>query len=586
MKNSKAAATKRLRDERRQVADSARKEPLRRRLLIALGSGAATPTELSAAVEARKESVSRKLTTMRAEGLVSVTKDSDDRRRTAYSLTREGRSELGRQLAFGAPGRSPRLPDAREIAVFQREALAGAVAMRRRDNRLQDAIDRMQEIYEQAEEAGAHDIALEALAELATTQRQDRRREERDGSLAILEHMAMGAPGVEPQLVYPAIAHLEYERGKFSDMGPADNTALARHLITSMSLFERLIEQPPGQDTRSWRTRRAWSAVSLAHNFRDQSRYDDSLQYAASGLRTFDELEDDYGRTQCWFLFGFCLRLLRRFDAAWSCLEHAHAIACAPANRFERARAFCLVQMGEVRRCQNSTEEAEQLLGEALKEAKRLDLHVARSFATSGLAAVQFQDKELDLAQVTLRSAQKAFRRCKHQEGIALNARRQATVARHLSIEGVKPDEPEIKKLIKLAETTYRALGSPAGVAACEIERGWMRKISPDCGNLDEVVDELNHLVKDERGTLEQDAWVPTVLNEFARKVGGADLAKQARAVYSQSERNLTEQGDQGIQYISGLAEDFEAADKSHPSTRVVEMGGESRRKQQALLAA
>jgi DNA-binding MarR family transcriptional regulator len=164
MKNSKAAATRRLQAERREVAASERKEPLRRRLLIALGEGASTPTVLSTSVKARKESVSRRLAELRQDGLVTAAKDGDDRRNSVYSLTRAGRSELGRHLAFGEPQEPPSPPNAEEAAAFLREALAGAVAMRRRDNRLQDAIDRMQEIYEQAEEAGAHDVALEALA--------------------------------------------------------------------------------------------------------------------------------------------------------------------------------------------------------------------------------------------------------------------------------------------------------------------------------------------------------------------------------------------------------------------------------------
>jgi tetratricopeptide (TPR) repeat protein len=586
MKKSEVLAAERLLDdERREMAASKRKEPLRRRLLIALGEGPSTPTQLSAAVNASKESVSRKLGEMRSAGLLTVGKDGDDGRRAVYSLTREGSSELGRHLAFGPPAAAPKAPDDERVRAFMREGLAGAVAMRRRNNRLREAIDRMQEIYEQAEEIGAPDIALEALAELATTQRQNRRHEERERSLQILENLALGAPDAKPQLVYPAIAHLEYERGKVNDLGPADSAALARHLIASMSLFERLVEQAPKRDTKYWQERRAWSMVSLAHNFRDQSRYDDSLRYAASGLRMFEDLEDDYGLTQCWFLFGFCLRLLRRFDAAWSCLEHAHAIAAKAENSFERATAYCLVQMGEVRRCQNDTGEAERILGEALEEAKRLDLHVAEAFATSGLAAIEFQEKEYDRSQLTLRSAQKAFGRCKHQEGAALNARRQATVARHLSSAGVPPDEPEVKRLIKLAEKKYRALGSPAGVAACEIERGWMRRISPECGDLEEVVDGLTELVRYERGTLEQDAWVPSVLRDFARQVGGP-LEKQARDVYSQSERHLEEQGEEGVQQISEVSKDFGAPEKSKPDTSVTEMGGESRRKQLFLAAA
>jgi predicted transcriptional regulator len=584
MKDSGADGRERLVAVRAEVAASAHKEPLRRRLLLTLADGSSTPTRLSRSVDASKEAVSRKLTEMRKAGLVSASKSGDDRRRATYSLTRAGRSELGRQLAFGEQI-PPSLPDVEERVAFLRESLAAAVAMRRRDNRLQDAIDRLEEILAQADELGADDLALETLAELATTQRQGRQKEERNKSLAVLEAIAMGRDQSPSRLVYPAIAHLEYERGKVSDLGPADPATQAHHLIASKTMFERLIETSLPSNTAYWRSRQAWSLVSLAHNYRDQSSFEGSLQYAAAGLQSFDELDDDYGRTQCWFLFGFCLRLLRRFDAAWSCLERAHSIASASNHSFERASAYCLVQMGEVRRCQNRISDARALLTEALDEAKRLDLPVARAFATSGLAAVSFQANDLEQAQITLRSAQRVFGRCKHLEGIALNARRQATVARHLSSEGVAPDEPEVKRLIRLSEKNYRSLGSPAGVAACEVERGWMRRLSPDCGDLEQVLDQLDGLLKEERGTLERDAWIPWVLDNFAQEVGRKVLAKEAREVYAQSERHLEEQGEAGVQRISAVDDDFSDNDEGKPSTKVIEMGGESRRKS-ALLAA
>ncbi len=584
MKDPKTAPVGRLRDERRRVAEGERKEPLRRRLLFALSEEPATPTALAKAVDARKESVSRKLNELREQGLVAAVKDGDDRRRSPYSLTREGQVELGRHLTFGAAEKAPPPPDENEEAEFLREALAGAVAMRRRSNRLQDAIDRFEEIQVQAEELGAADLALEALAELVTTQRQDRQYEEREGSLEVLKRMALGAHEVKPQLVHPAIAHLEYERGKAGDLGDADTAALARHLTAATSLFETLIDERPQADTRSWRNRRAWSVVSLANNLREQSRYEEALRYSASGLRMFEDLDDDYGRTQCWFLFGSCLRLLRQFDVAWNCLQHAYSLATQRDNSFERAMAYCLVQMGEVRRCQGKTKEARDLLGSAFAHAERLELHVAKAFATSAIAATEFQENDLDIAQRTLRQAQGIFDDCKHLEGIALNARRQATVARHLSAADVPPDESEVKGLIRRAEDTYLALGSPAGVAGCWIERGWMRKISPSCGEVQEAVDHLIQILgnEDERETLELDPWVPKVLQEFSKEVGGP-LEKEANQVLSQARQHLGKKGEQGVQRVSEATGDLEEARASRPSTPVVEMGGESRRKKAPL---
>jgi len=583
MKDPKTAA-QRLRKERRRVADSERKEPLRHRLLIALGQGPTTPTALAKAVNAQKESVSRKLKELLSAGFVAVEKDGNDRRRSTYSITREGRSELGRHLAFGAPEKSPTPPSRNEEVEFLQEALDGAVAMRRRSNRLQEAIDRLAEIQIQAEELGANDLALEALAELMITQRQNRQLDERNSSLGILKRMATGAQDTEPQLVYPAIAHLEYERGKAGDVGATDTAGLARHLTAATSLFEALIDERAHADTRTWRSRRAWSVVSLANNLREQSRYEESLRYAASGLRMFDDLNDAYGRTQCWLLFGFCLRLLRQFEVAWTCLSHAHSLAVAPENSFDRVVAYCLVQMGEVRRCQGKTDEARELLGSAYERAERLDLHVAKAFANSAIAATEFQENEFDRAQATLREAQSIFDECKHSEGIALNARRQATVARHLSAAGVTPNEPEVKNLIKRAEETYFKLGSPAGIAACEVERGWMRRISPSCGDVREIEDRLIRMLKngDERETVILDPWVPAVLGDFGKEAGG-ELEKLSKQVRLQAKQRLSEKGEQGVQSVSEVAGDVEEASDDKPSTPVVEMGGESRRKKAPL---
>jgi tetratricopeptide (TPR) repeat protein len=583
MKNA-STGSPRLRAERREVAEIERKEPLRRRLLVALGRQDMTPTSLAKAVGARKESVSRKLGELRREGMVVAAPEANDRRQVAYSLTRAGRAEMGRHLAFGASEKAPAPPGETEEVEFLREALVGAVAMRRRSNRLDDAMERFRDIEAQAREANAPDLALEAFAELITTQRQDCRLEERESAMEVLGQMSSGERGVEAELVHPAIAHLEYERGKGGDLGERDLTALERHLTAARSLFEALISERPHADTRPWRNRRAWSVVSLANNLRDQSRYEAALRQGASGLLMFEELDDDYGRAQCWLLFGFCLRLLRRFDAAWNCLDQALTLATGQGNSFERAMAYCLVQMGEVRRCQGETGEARELLGAALERSEYLELHVAQAFATSALAATEFQDQQLEDAQRTLRSAQSIFNSCKHSEGIALNARRQATVARHLSAGGVRPDEPEVKRLIATAEDIYFDLGSPAGVAACEIERGWMRKISPDCGAVDEIVDRLIQMIDDddERETLESDPWVPKVLREFSKEVG-EPLEKRAKNVCAESNRNLAKTGERGMQSVSEVAGELAGAGKAQPTTPVVEMGGESSRKEVPL---
>lgn len=584
MKKPNTTATGRLRAERRRVAELESTEPLRRRILVALGEAAAAPSELARAVDARKESVSRKLRELREAGLVEVSRDTDDRRRSVYSLTAAGRSELGRHLAFGEPEVSLPPPDRDEVVEFLREALAGAVAMRRRSNRLQGAIDRIEDIKSQAEELDAVDLRLEALAELTITQRQDRQTAQRDLSLQSLSALALGADEVEPRLVYPAIAHLEYERGKAADLGETDTAVLGRHLIAAMSLFEALTEERPVEETKTWQGRRAWSVIGFANNLREQSRYEEALRYAVSGLRLFEDLDDDYGRTQCWLLFGFCLRLLQRFDVAWTCLERASALAGSKGNSFERAMAYCRVQMGEVRRCQSRTDEARELLDEACLRAERLDLDIAKAFATSGIAATEFQDGALDGAQATLRRAQEIFDSRAHTEGMALNARRQGTVARHLSAEGIAPREREIKSLIARAERCYMSLASPAGVAACEIERGWMRTISPECGDVRQIVDRLNRMLADDdqREILKADPWVPRVLREFSKEVGG-DLEDKAKRLLTTANDQIKREGEKGLKSVAKVASGLDQIPDGKPKKPVVEMGGESRRRRAPL---
>jgi DNA-binding MarR family transcriptional regulator len=580
MKRSKGAPATRLGAERQRVAASERAEPLRRRLLIRLGEGDAVPSVLADDVGSSREQVSRKLKELREAGLVTFDKEVDDRRRSRHSLTSEGRSELGRYLAFGkAEDPLPKVSDEEKVA-FLTEALEGAKTLRRRSNRLREASERFEDIRSQALEIGASDLALRALAELTITQRQARQVEKRDRSLETMKSIAFGAGDFESRLVYPAVAHLEYERGKGGELGETDTAALARHLFASTSLFEALTEERSKAETKVWGSHRAWSVVSLAENYREQSRYEDALQYGSSALRLFEELGDDYGHTRCLLLFGVCLRLLQRFDVAWICLEQAYALADARSNGFERAMVDCLVQMGEVRRCQSSTGEARDLLVEACERAERLEMTIARAFATSALAAGEFQDEALDRAQTVLREAQKMFKKGRHVEGVALNARRQATVARHLSAQGIAPSDDEVKSLIALSEKNYRFLGSPAGVAACEIERGWMRTISPACGDVDEVVDRLNLMLgdTDERRPIEGDPWVPKVLRAFSREVGGP-LEKQTKELLTTSNRRIEQEGETGVKSVSEVAEGLDQGTPRPAHRSVAEMAGESRRR-------
>ena len=392
-----------------------------------------------------------------------------------------------------------------------------------------------------------------------------------------------------PTLVLPAVAHLEYERGREADLGGADLAESAQRLIAARSLYTSLIEDKHRADTPWWRTRRAWSVFSLAGVLRQQSRYELALEHSALALRMFDELEDSYGSAHCWFLFGFCLRLLRRFDEAWSCLQHAHGIA--DGGSYERARSNCLMQMGDVRRCQGKTGEAKAMLGEAFELAGTMDLLLTQAFARSAIGAAEFQEGEYEGARSTLEAAQELFARAEHEEGIALNARRQATVARYLSQEGVKPDTPTMKALIRTAEASYEAVGSPIGVAACEVERGWLRMLSPSCGKVEPVVKRLGRMLAQMRESphhelvLFLDAWLPTSLNEFAKQVDD-DLAEEAADIYANARRKLAGSGELSVETINEVGERIKTNHETQGSAHVIEMGGESRREPEPRLLA
>jgi len=580
MMNDGFAADEPLSRERQDVEAIEADEPLRRRLLIALGKREQTPTQLAASVGARKESVSRKLAELRAEGLVAAIKNQDDRRTSHYSLTRGGQSEVGRHLAFGATEDIPGPPAREEIDGLLREALAGAIEIRRKSNRLSDAADRLGEIRTQAEEVESQDIALEAIAELAITQRQGRHPRKRKQTLALLEKMALGSLPVEPELVLPAIALLEYERGRGGDLGPGNAEVQASHLCAAISLFTQLGEHSTRSD-RAWQTRRARAVVGLAENLRAQARYEESLRYAASGLQLFEDLDNDYGRTKCWLLFGFGLRLLRRFDASWACLGRAQAIAAK--SGYEREVCNCLLQMADVKRCQGDTSQAGEILAEALSRTGQFDLRLSHAIATSALGAVQFQKEEFDVALRTLESAQRVLVSCHHTEGLALNARRQATVARHLGA-GEGPPVREVARLIALARLNYEEMGSPAGLAACEIESGWLRKRAPSLGKVGVVVKNLRGLLNDgrQREAIELDAWLPAMLMTFGHAVPA--LRKEADRIHSISERQLEEKGVQGVESVREATRGLgDLSDGGDTAPLALEMGGESRRRQAPL---
>ncbi len=244
-----------------------------------------------------------------------------------------------------------------------------------------------------------------------------------------------------------------------------------------------------------------------------------------------------YGRAHCLFLLGFCLRPLGDFDRAWNYLRAANGLATD--NGFERFCADSLMQMGEVRRCQGELDQARELLDESLERSKQLRLTVTHAFARSGLGAVEYHEQRLPEAGRAFEEADRLFRQCGHREGLALNMRRQAIAARKALDAAPRSGSDVVCKLIDAAWEAYWRLSSPAGLVACEIERG--RLELRHGGRTNQVVTLLLSRLDDARQwlLLEMDPWVPQLLVAFANDAESDELARRAHRLVLKGGRQL-----------------------------------------------
>ena len=559
----------RLADMQGEMRRREREEPLRRRILAALAESPSTSRVLAETVGAAVESVSRQLKMLREANLVQNQAVFGDRRLRLYELTPEGELQLSRHRAFGAPAVAPPVPKRPEIVEFLRAALQDAVTMRRKTNRLEDASARLRIVLEQARIAQAEDLWIEAMIELATTLRQDGRTDEASHLLTTLEQISLGRhEEISREMVLPAAAHHAYAIGRLHDERGESSEQRAAHLTAAALHYAQLADTHVVGSQAAWRQRQAWSIVALANNLRARSRFEDALECSHRALQAFDQLEDDYGRSRSLFVSGFCLRLLGDFDGAWGYLVKAHTLA--ETNGFERFQADALLQLGEVRRCQGKLEIAGELLDEALERAAHMGLMVIQGFAQSARGAVYYQLRDIDKATTTLGQAHGLFGACDHDEGLALNTRRRATVARKASAQS-STATVEGRDFIDFARERYVQLRSPAGIAACDIERGRL-ELRRD-GKVT-AMESLTLLLDDPDQThlLERDPWVPRVLHEFAKEAddGGRFFERTGRLLRG-AERWLAHRIGHSEDTIKQAYRRLETRDPD-------EMGGEARR--------
>jgi DNA-binding Lrp family transcriptional regulator len=516
------------------------------RILSLLSDGPRRPSVLAAELGVAPETVSRQLRQMREDGLVEARGVYGDNRAREYvlldqspagddddpeALTVAGAATLSWARAFEPPPPAPEPLSSTETEDYLWSGLRRAVAMRRRANRHEDALARLRLLLEETEEIHADELTVEVLAEIATTLRQLGRDGEATEVLDRLEDLSLSP---QASVALPAAAHRAYGLGRVHEREPQRLRANEAHLIAAGDRFAQLARMPVADGRGDWRSRLAWSQISLADNFLRRAMFEDALDTGSWALAQFEDMGDDYGRSHSMFIKGFCFRVLGDYDEAWGSLKGANDVARA--NAFERFVTTSLMQMGDVRRCQGLLDDARTMLTESMERASSMHLDVTEAFARSAIGALAYQEHHLGKARDALGDAHELFVRSGHAEGIALNTRRRAIVARAVLDEGGRIGASDVMALAVDGLERYEKLRSPAGILACEIERGWLEAATAQQEVVGRLLVRLDTL---ERDLIELDPWVPSVLNRFAQHLGDATLIDRAKSLVSGAHRRL-----------------------------------------------
>jgi DNA-binding MarR family transcriptional regulator len=552
-------------------------EPLRRRILDALTLGPLGPSELARYLGTDPETVVRIGNALEAEGLMAREQHPHDGRRKLYVLQDAGAREAAEDVTFGAPEPAPAITREIAIAAIER-GLLEAVELRRRENRLDDAAGQLEIVIREATRHELQWLELKARRELTTTLRQASSPALKE-QMNELKRIARGRDErFSGALAVPAEAHLLYERGRRTDVLLVRRM---RSLSTAAGLYGALADaKMPGDD---WKARRAWALYSMAAHYRQHSKLGDALKLSDVAARLFEGKGDAYGFANCLFLAGFSLRLRGDFHAAHAALDEARRMAHD--DGFERLTANAMLQLGEARRCEGGLEEATDLLTEALGRARKLEAVVTQAFAMSALGATAFCQDDPLRGLTLLEQADQLFREVNHRDGVALNLRRQAVVRRTIMDVGRRSEPDEVRRLLALAKERYERLDSPAGVVACLIETGQLRRdrrlgVADTCRQLLTVLADWNF-----RDMLARDPWIPDLLLAFARTAGDADLLSRAQEIQSDAHDRHKARGTRGWAFLAahiggvgGILRRAPAGDEPSLDERLREMASEPRR--------
>lgn len=475
---------------------------LRAQILAMLAGGEKLkPTQISKTLGKSTTVVSRVLTNLQHAGIVDFTSDPDDKRARLYALV----DPL--EVGDVAPPPKPDEAEAQLIAL----GIAAAVRARRREHQLEYSNDRLVRLLNQAETAGAHDLALLARRELITSLRQANRMDQVGDHVAVLESMVSGQQSSPAYLFTAASGSLNYEYGRDETRDLAERM---RHLIAAEVAFGRCGRLRNAQD---WAPREGWALFSRAELWRKQTEFGKAQSLATRAAEVFARYDDIYGSAEVARVRGFCHRLSGEFEEAIAILTRAQSLATQAAS--DRCRADVLLQLGDAHRCIGDLASARMFLGESQKIAERLSRTDTLGFTLSALAAVEFENGELDAARGLALKAQRHLGWT--SVGRAMNNRRLAVISRELAHGGDKSEIETCRNMFNRSLAEFQELNSPAGVAACLVGIGKLHNADHDA-----AIANLKGLASSPAGRvlLPKDPWMPGLVTQWAEESASAEV--------------------------------------------------------------
>jgi tetratricopeptide (TPR) repeat protein len=518
-------ARRRVEQARRTAAPSGKS--LRSQILTLLAEAKeSTPSEVATTLNRSTTVVSRVLTTLLESELVAFESDPNDGRIRHYRLsTSDAVSEEGEVKPPSA---------AEEERQYLRLVIAAAVSARRSTNDLGYAVDRLERALEQATEVEANDLALIARRELVTTLRQAGRDAEVQPHLDALAEIAAGKVGVEADLVAPATACLDYELGRHD---PLPTRQRLDHLTTAATVFARCDQLDEAHD---WAPREGWALLGSAELWRQQTNFGAAFDYAKRAESVFAAYGDTYGSAEATRMQGLCQRLRGNFSEAIAVLRRADDLA--KVDSADRCRADVLLQLGDALRCTGELTAAAETLSEAAEIAGEIGRTRTFGFSLTALAAVRYASGELDQAWDYATKAEQQL--ASSPPGRALNARRQAVIARELAANGDPTKWDQSVDFFRQSMAQYRTLQSPAGIAACLVGLG---KVYEKQGVPDPAIDDLVDVASSRAGRIliPIDPWIPNLMQQWAEESGDPNVHRVADWTYRSDEQPQSAAADE-----------------------------------------